>query len=108
MAMKLSRHPTPHQLQAWLETGGSAKLGKHIDTCERCMAALEELSDLDDGLVADLTEALAAPADVEDRAVKQVESRLRNEAAFTAFVDLFAIGWSTTRTILDIQEDSNA
>ena len=71
------------------------------------MAQLEELSDLDDSLVADLTDALAPPTDVEDRTARQVESRLRNEAAFTVFLDLFTVGWSATRTILDIEEDSD-
>jgi hypothetical protein len=71
------------------------------------MALLEELSDLGDSLVAELTDALAAPTDVEDRTARQVENRLRNEAAFTAFLDLFTVGWSATRTILDIEEDSD-
>lgn len=106
--MKLSRHPSSSELQAWLEAGTPARVGKHVDQCEKCLAALEQLSDLDDGLVADLTEALAAPVDIEDRAARQVADRLRNEAAFTAFIDLFAIGWSTTRTILDLEEDSRA
>ena len=103
----MRRHPSQQQLQAWLESGGPSRVGKHVDGCERCMAQLEVLSDLDDSLVADLTDALAAPTDVEDRTARQVESRLRNEAAFTAFLDLFTVGWSATRTILDIEEDSD-
>ena len=103
----MSRHPSNQQLQAWLENGEPTRVGKHVDTCERCMALLEELSDLGDSLVAELTDALAAPTDVEDRTAREVESRLRNEAAFTAFLDLFTVGWSATKTILDIEEDSD-
>jgi len=103
----MRRHPSNQQLQAWLESGSPSRVGKHVDSCERCMALLEELSDLGDSLVADLNAALAAPTDVEDRTARQVESRLRNEAAFTAFLDLFTVGWSATRTILDIEEDSD-
>ena len=103
----MRRHPSQQQLQAWLESGAPSRVGKHVDGCERCMAQLEELSDLDDSLVADLTDALAPPTDVEDRTARHVESRLRNEAAFTAFLDLFTVGWSATRTILDIEEDSD-
>ena len=94
-------------VEAWLERGGPTRVGKHVDNCERCMATLEELSDLGDSLVADLTDAFAAPIDVEDRTARQVENRLRNEAAFTAFLDLFTVGWSATKTILDIEEDSD-
>ena len=32
----------------------------------------------------------------------------QNPEPMSQFIDLFAIGWSTTRTILDIEEDSNA
>lgn len=103
----MSRHPSQQQLQAWLERGAPTRVGKHVDNCERCMATLEELSDLGDSLVADLTDAFAAPIDVEDRTARQVENRLRNEAAFTAFLDLFTVGWSATKTILDIEEDSD-
>ena len=103
----MSRHPSQQQLQAWLERGAPTRVGKHVDNCERCMATLEELSDLGDSLVAELTDALAAPTDVEDRTAREVESRLRNEAAFTAFLDLFTVGWSATKTILDIEEDSD-
>ena len=103
----MSRHPSQQQLQAWLERGAPTRVGKHVDNCERCMATLEELSDLGDSLVADLTDAFAAPIDVEDRTARQVENRLRNEAAFTSFLDLFTVGWSATKTILDIEEDSD-
>ena len=103
----MSRHPSNQQLQSWLESGTPARLGKHVDDCDRCMALLEELSDLGDTLVAELSDALAAPTDVEDRTARQVESRLRNEAAFTAFLDLFTVGWFATKTILDIEEESD-
>jgi hypothetical protein len=105
--MAMNRHPSNQQLQTWLESGAPARLGKHVDGCERCMALLEELSDLGDTLVAELSDALAAPTDVEDRTARQVESRLRNEAAFTAFLDLFTVGWFATKTILDIEEESD-
>lgn len=103
----MSRHPSNQQLQVWLETGAPVRVGKHVDGCDRCMTLLEELSDLGDTLVAELSDALAPPTDVEDRTARQVESRLRNEAAFTAFLDLFTVGWFATKTILDIEEESD-
>ena len=53
------------------------------------------------------TLVVAAPTGVEDRTARQVENRLRNEAAFTAFLDLFTVGWFATKTILDIEEESD-
>ena len=104
----MSRHPTQPELQRWLESGESPRVSKHVGSCDRCMEALERLSDLDDAMVADLGTALAPPADVELRTARQVDKRLRDEAAITTFIDLFTLGWFATRTILDIEEDSDA
>ncbi len=103
----MKRHPSPPKLRQWLESGGPPRVGRHVDSCERCMTALDEMSILDDELVADLSDALAPPIDVEDRTAHQVERRLRDEAALTAFLSLFSVGWSATKTILDIEEDSD-
>ena len=108
LAMSLMRrHRAPSRLQNWLESGESARVGRHVAECDRCLVALEELSDLDDGLVADLTEALSPPSDFEDRAAEQLERRLRNEDALLVFLDLFAVGWDTVRTIFHTEEESN-
>jgi hypothetical protein len=101
------RHPSNARLHAWLEEGAPKRVGRHVAECERCMAALEELSDLDDTIVADLAEVLAPPEDIENRATAQLERRLRNEDALLVFVDLFAVGWDTVRTIFQPEEDSD-
>jgi hypothetical protein len=101
------RHPSTARLQRWLERGGPKRVGRHVADCERCMATLEELSNLDDTVVADIAEVLAPPEDVEARATEQLERRLRNEDALLVFLDLFAVGWDTARTIFQTEEDSD-
>jgi hypothetical protein len=101
------RHPSAARLHRWLERGGPNRVGRHVADCERCMAALEEHSNLDDTVVADIAEVLAPPDDVEVRAAEQLERRLRDEDALLVFLDLFAVGWDTTRTILQTEEDSD-
>jgi len=103
----MRRHPSADKLQNWLESGESARVGRHVADCDRCLSALEELSDLDDGLVADLAEVLAPPSDFEDRTAEQLERRLHNEDALLVFLDLFAVGWDTVRTIFQAEEESN-
>ncbi len=103
----IKRHPSAERLQNWLESGESSRVGRHVASCDRCLGALEELSDLDDGLVADLTEALSPPSDFEDRAAEQLERRLRNEDTLLVFLDLFAVGWDTVRTIFHTEEELN-
>ena len=103
--MRFGRHPTNEELMRWLATGDTNRVAKHVNQCERCLAALEDLSDLDDALVTDLGDALAAPVDIGARTTQQVERRLRDEAAFTTFLELFTVPWSHARTVLDLEED---
>lgn len=103
----LGRHPSTERLQEWLERGEPARVGRHVAECDRCLGALEQLSDLDDALVADLAEALAPPSGLEDRAASQLERRLRNEDALLVFIDLFAVGWDAARTIFHTEEESD-
>lgn len=103
----VDRHPSAERLQAWLESGEPSRVGRHVADCEHCLVKLEELSNLDDTLVAGLTEALSPPSDFEDRAAEQLERRLRNEDALLVFLDLFAVGWDTVRTIFHPEEESD-
>ena len=105
--MRLRRHPNQQALAAWLATGSSTRVGRHVDTCEQCLATLEHLSNLDDGLRADIGEVMAAPRGIEHRTVSGVERRLRNEDALLTFFDLFAAGWATTKVVLDLEEGSD-
>lgn len=105
--MTLRRHPNAARLQSWLERGEPSRVGRHVDTCERCLAALEELSDLDDTIVADIAEVLAPPTGIEDHTSSKLERRLRNEDALMAFLDLFAVGWDMARTIFHTEEESD-
>ena len=100
-----SRHPSRQRLQRWLETGETRRVEAHIDSCERCQAILEELSELDEGVVAGLQTAITPPDDLGDRTNEGVDERLRNEAAAGAFLDLFTIGWDVLRTVLDPATD---
>lgn len=97
----MRRHPSRRQLQRWLETGKPKRVEAHVATCERCQAILDELSQLDDGVVADLHTVVTAPADLTDRTNSGVDERLRDEAATGAFLDLFVIGWDVMRTVID-------
>ena len=102
--MRLWRHPSEQALVAWLTSGGSARVGRHVDGCERCLGALEHLSLLDDAIVADIGQVMAAPSGIEGRTATGVERRLRNEDALLTFFDLFSVGWSTTKVVLDLEE----
>jgi hypothetical protein len=103
--MMRSRHPDISELQAWLESGETERIGRHVAGCDRCLVALDELTGLDDVIVADLARALEPPPDVGDRAAAQLERRLRNEDALMTFFDLFAAAWDTARTVFANEEE---
>lgn len=96
-----ARHPTRRRLQRWLDTGEPRRVSRHIERCPQCQEQLEELSRLDEDLVADLQAATDPPEDLRARTYGGVDVRLHNEAVLGAFIDLFAIGWDFTRAVLD-------
>lgn len=96
-----TRHPGRRRLQRWLDTGNPRRVAHHIETCERCQEILEDLSALDDSTVADLQAATTPPVDLRERTTDGVDARLRDEAALTAFGDLFAIGWDVVRHVVE-------
>lgn len=96
-----TRHPKRRRLQRWLDTGEPRRVSRHIERCPQCQEQLEDLSALDEELVADLQAATDPPADLRARTYGGVDVRLHDEAVFGAFIDLFAIGWEFTRVVLD-------
>jgi len=99
--MTHKRHPSRRRLQQWLAGESPRRVDRHVDGCEHCEALLEELSALDDNLVADLHDAVTPPLDLADRTTDGVGERLRDEAALAAYIDLFTVGWATARAIVD-------
>lgn len=99
--MKPTHHPSRRRMQQWLAGVAPRRVDRHVEGCDVCQGLLEDLSALDDELVADLHEAVTPPADLEARTADGVGERLRDEAAFGAFLDLFAVGWAATRAIVD-------
>jgi anti-sigma factor RsiW len=103
-----TRHPSRRRLQRWLDSGETRRVSKHIDGCDHCQAALEELSALDEELVADLQAATTPPGDLRERTQGGVDVRLRHEAAMVAFGDLFAIAWDVVRMMVDTDTESES
>ena len=103
--MSPKRHPARRRLQQWLAGEAPRRVDRHVEECDICQAALEELSSLDAELVSDLGDAFTPPEDLTDRTTDGVHERLRDEAAFAVFLDLFAIGWDMARAMIDPDAD---
>lgn len=101
-----ARHPNRRRLQRWLDTGETRRVSNHVERCAQCQEVLEEISALDEELVADLQAATTPPDDLRERTYGGVDLRLRNEAALGSFLDLFTIGWDFARTVMDPELDA--
>ena len=97
-----ARHPNRQRLQRWLETGETRRVSNHVERCEHCQEVLEEVSALDEALVADLQAATTPPEDLRERTHGGVDARLHDEAVLGSFLDLFAIGWGVARGLVDL------
>lgn len=109
------RHPSRSMLRAWLNSedaaGADSKLDRHIELCDRCANALEEIESAElvesSSIEMALTEVLAAPADLAERLETGVAARLSSRQIFEIVGDLFGAGLETTRLILTEEADDD-
>jgi hypothetical protein len=114
------RHPTREALGRWLNAEGDVEPGvdRHLSSCERCAAIVEELAQAadvadaaDSGATAEtgtmgdaLALVLAPPPDLADRLEKRVAAKLSSRQVLNVVADLFGAGFETTR-LLFIEDD---
>ena len=99
----MTRHPSDEALVRWLESGKPRRVGRHVEECGACLERVEEVSDLDGGLVTHLESASAPPPDLHVRTTGGVQGRLAAEEALAAALELFAIPWQVASTLLDTE-----
>jgi len=98
-------HPSLSALQRWLETGQGKHIEEHVGTCPQCQQVLDELTSLNEDTRQGLMSAVAPPEDLAARTRVGVDDRLRQEAAVSAFADLFAIGLDFVRFVGGAEPD---
>lgn len=95
------RHPGQLVLRQWLTGSVDDDVERHIDTCRRCAAVLEDLDPVADAEIGDaLAEVLAPPEDLTERLVAGVNARLSSRQVMGVVADLFGAGFETTRLLL--------
>lgn len=98
------RHPSTRRLQRWLD-GAENQLGKHLETCERCVDRAESLS-TGEMTVGPALMALLSPSEgVTERLRGGIDDRLRSGEDFTLIAELFGLPIRAAR-IMTIQGDS--
>lgn len=95
------RHPGKNALSNWLSDGDDLDVERHVENCQRCADALEELDTAEDTTIGSaLAEALSPPDDLTERLVAGVNARLSSRQVMSVVADLFGAGLETTRMLI--------
>ena len=83
-------------------------MDRHLRSCERCAAVVEDLADADGdpsaALGGPLAIALAPPEDLAERLESRVAAKLSSREVLNVVADLFGAGLETTRLLLTEDE----
>jgi hypothetical protein len=98
-------HPSQRRLLVWAEGTQARWTNRHISRCDRCFERLDEMTALDSEAVRMLQEALAPPEGFRRKTERELQSRVRNRDTLQLVGELFGVGWTTTLTLLEEEED---
>ncbi len=103
----IRRHPSTEKLRHWLvDDDEPDELTKHIDSCDRCAAKLEQLAAGTDesldhsGIGAALNHLLAPSEGLSERVEGKVIDRLGSRQFVAVLGDLFGAGLETSKLLL--------
>ncbi len=97
----MTRHPSDDQITQWLDTGKPARVARHLEDCEDCMARVEVRSELTDPVIESLESVSAPPTDLPARTTDGVRMRLARADAAGTFVELFALPWQFATVMIE-------
>jgi anti-sigma factor RsiW len=95
------RHPSRRALQDWLAGTAASDIARHLSTCQRCAATLEQL-DSTAGLAGGGAPATptAPPSRLAERLDDRAAARLPSRQILDVVAGIFAAGIETTRLLL--------
>ncbi|HWL44804.1 MAG TPA: hypothetical protein VNQ73_17815 [Ilumatobacter sp.] len=104
-----ARHPSDTALTRWLDTGGTANVAEHVETCERCAERLEQLDRAGErpSFGDALASLLAAPVDLGERVLLGIERRSRTEQELTLLTGLFGLAVETGKLVVAPDEPAH-
>lgn len=96
------RHPSKRALRAWLDGEPADEIDNHLETCERCAAHLEGISEprADGAIAASLNLVLAPPTNFSEKIETRVIAKLDSRQVLGYMADLFGAGIETTKLFL--------
>lgn len=98
-------HPSQRRLLVWAEGAKARWTDRHLSHCDRCSDRLDRLTALDSEAVRALQEALAPPEDFRGKTERDLQTRVRNRDTLQLLGELYGVGWTTTLTLLEEEDD---
>lgn len=98
-------HPSQRRLLVWAEGAQARRTNRHISRCDRCFDRLDKMTALDSEAVRALQEALAPPEGFRGKTERELQTRVRNRDTLQLMGELFGVGWTTARALLEEEDD---
>jgi hypothetical protein len=100
-------HPSDRRLLRWVEGAPSRRADRHLTRCGRCSGRLEQLTTLDPAALQALQEAIAPQTGFSGRIEARLRERMLDHETLTLISDLFGVPWSTSRLLLQEDDEHN-
>lgn len=98
-------HPSRRRLNEWVRSSRGQWIERHARRCDRCADMLDEITTLDPRTLRELQQTLTPPAEIRDRMKVRIRDESLDSETLTLLGDLFGVGWLTTTTLLEEDED---
>lgn len=103
----MARHPNHQKLTMWLD-GDYSELDEHMDSCEVCAAALDDIDQVPaPNLKPALLTLLKPPDDLHERVSAQIAQRLQGRRDADLFGSLLGIPAEASRLFFDDEPGSD-
>lgn len=94
------RHPSDAALGRWSGGRRSLRAARHARHCPLCLERLEQITELEPDVRAELEADLTSPSALEQQLWDRLEARLADQEALTVFSELMDVGPQTTWLLL--------
>jgi hypothetical protein len=100
-----THHPSLRMLRKWMDGEAPVRVSRHLDTCERCIAIMDEESSLTEEARIALRAITQPASDLGARMRYEVDEKIRNREVLGVVGDLFGLGWQTASEWLRPEDD---
>jgi hypothetical protein len=102
------RHPSDDALGRWSAGGSGRRAARHAEHCPMCLERLEQITDLEPRIRAELELDLMPRPTLENALWDRLEARMAEREAVSVLTELMDVGPETSRLLLEGSVDEGA